>query len=277
MIFETRKPYVTCRTAQGKTVKLTVSKDAFGIGSDPSCDLHIDAPEIAGKHCQILRMGDSWVVRVEGLNRVLVDNELLSNRDRTLTSGDVINIAGLVDVEFIDPEEIRQKKKAAANAKKAEKDETEAPSSHSRNKLIIVAGAVLWIFVGFLFLKGDRKPQALDFSSVNEQTIIAAVEDLPSCLESAAARYKSDINNADFDLRSEFALLLKSASLSPDDQDVQAFQKTVGAWLNEGMRAETQNNPKAAREAYTQVRRLVPDISCKAHHLAAARLAAVKK
>lgn len=272
MLFETRKPYVKCRTGQGKTLKLLLTTDAFDIGSDPGSDLHINAPEIASKHATIARMGENWVIRVQGLNRVFIAGELLSNRDRTLASGDIINIAEIVDVEFTDPEELKRKKKSEAASLEAEKAEKETTVPLHKNTKFYALAAVVWASVAYLALHKDVRDKPLQFSEIHDRTIDAAVEDLEICLAATAENFREDQLSAGFDLRSRYALLAKDRDNNSADSAVQDYQKLVQHWLLEGMRAEGRQDSRSAKAAYKRVRSLVPDLRCKAHRLASARL-----
>lgn len=270
-MFFSRKPYILYAVGDGKQTRVPISGETFVIGSGEACDLRIRAAGIAERHLQLERMSGKWVVRVEGISPVHVEGRLLRDRDRTIRSGETINLADVLNITFVDPAEDKASAASAANPAPQLDDEPKT----SRLIVGLFATVVAGSFV-FLFYWMAREPAvaATDYSSINVQSINGAVEDLPHCLEQAAGRLREGLARGDRDQKSPFWTLaahLSEDSAAGGSEDVRALQRSVGTWLGEGMRAERRGDRAAARLAYEAVQGLVPDLKCSAHLLAAAR------
>ncbi|WP_422374217.1 FHA domain-containing protein [Roseibium sp.] len=276
-MFQSQKPSVSCVTPSGKTIAARIKGEFFVIGSSSEADLRINAPDVADRHALIRRVDGRWVVQVEGLNPVSIDGELLTGRDRILSSGDKLGIANL-EIEFTDPVEVaareKARKKVTDEARNQEKPTTERPIYLL--PMAFGSATVSLLLLLALALK-DPDTKTVDFGKISTGSIEAAVSELPACLAAAAERRAGTPGQRELDLRSPYSLLSRELQATGQDgspKDISAFQATVRRKLDEGMRAETELNDKPmARDAYQQVRELVPDLRCPANLLASSRLA----
>lgn len=279
-MFFNRKPFIQITINGGKSERRTIDGDVFVIGSGQASDLQLASPLIAERHLVLRRQDKSWIARVEGLNPVEINGERLLERDRTIRSGDRINIAGLVTLLFKDPAEtvVEEKKPDAAGAQP--ENERISPVLFAAFGLVMVGSTIAAIF-----LLSRPAPQRVDMTRISMPSIQRAVATLPDCIDDAARRIaevrearKSDTVR-EFDLESTFWSIAARAAVpngAAPPEELARLQEKARQWLFDGLQAERRTDYVAATRAYQTLQKLVPDIGCDAHLLAARRIQAIK-
>jgi DNA-binding winged helix-turn-helix (wHTH) protein len=86
-----------------------LASDEFIIGRNPPANLVVDAPRVSRQHACIARTSKGYFLSdLESTNGTFLNGEPLGSLPRRLTGGDEIVIAGVLQLQFEDPDETLQ-------------------------------------------------------------------------------------------------------------------------------------------------------------------------
>ncbi len=261
----------------GTRRRANLTRSPFVIGSGEDCDLKVVSPQIAPRHVEFVKDGKRWNLRQIGTNLLQFNGQTLRDFDRHVSHGDVIELAGVIVFTFNDPVKLAEDAKAS---KQQEKDKAEDAKLQEGVSLKTGFGFVLiaWIVIGLIvFAALGQEDGNTGLTTVTPKNIEIVVADLGSCLDGAAKRFEAGDLLPDIDRRDEYWQLASARAQGEDIAErLEVLRVETRFAFAEAMLAETNHDNDRAENIYADIRENVPDFSCLAHRLAAARLNTIK-
>lgn len=253
----------------GKTHRVPLKKDPFTIGSSPDCELTLQHEMVADHHFLLVKNGDGWNLKLIGRNPVLINGLLLRDADRNLSNGDVFEISNVLAFTYRDPQEKTEISEESEN--------TEAKPESRRSFYILFFSALISTTLLACFLVYLGKSNSGD-AGANRGTraIQAVIDDLPACIDSAAALIREGKVVQSVDPKGVYWQSAETVAAQGDAKnEIEGLKAAVRTALSEAMLFEKRADTERAKVAFSRVRDLVPDINCRANTLAAARMASL--